>query len=278
VKTVALVTIHGMGKTESSYAAGLNLALRKMLGARATRVSFHSVFYDGPLQSREDNVFGDMMSHHALRWSLLREVALFGLADAVALESRRSGRESDYAVAQRAIAQCLKEVLTDVGEVPLVFVAHSLGCQVLSNYLWDAQAHKKGASGPSFGLWADDASLLREMGIDEAHLDFYRLATLKTLVTTGCNIPVFVAAVARQSIVAVGRPNDDFEWHNYFDADDPLGWPLQPLSPSFDTLVEDHEVAVGNLATGWNPLSHNAYWSSDVVLRPICNALLRHCA
>ena len=52
------------------------------------------------------------------------------------------------------------------------------------------------------------------------------------------------------------RPNDNFTWHNYFDVDDVLGYPLHTMADSYDVdWVKDHKVGVGGFLTRWNPAS-----------------------
>ncbi len=50
-----------------------------------------------------------------------------------------------------------------------------------------------------------------------------------------------------------------------------LGWPLRPLSDSYDKLVEDIPVnagggVLGTIISSWNPLSHGHYWSDREVI------------
>ena len=93
--------------------------------------------------------------------------------------------------------------------------------------------------------------------------EFVAGATLRCLLTTGCNIPIFVAAWPE--IVPIDRPNEHFEWRNYYDRDDVLGWPLGGLSLGYAELVRDYEMEVGGsilrrFLRGWNPLAHSEYW------------------
>lgn len=86
--------------------------------------------------------------------------------------------------------------------------------------------------------------------------------------TTGCNIPLVVSGLT--TVVPIDRPNEQFRWLNFYDKDDPLGWPLEPLYSYTDTSAkpEDVVVNVGNLLTSWNPLSHSAYWTSASFVQP----------
>ena len=66
-----------------------------------------------------------------------------------------------------------------------------------------------------------------------------------------------------------------FEWHNYFNPNDALGWPLQPLGRGYETLVADHSILASNLLTCWNPFSHGAYWSDPSVIGAVAGQLAR---
>ena len=61
---------------------------------------------------------------------------------------------------------------------------------------------------------------------------------------------------------------------NFFDADDVLGSPLKPLSPSYDQAVSaDLEINVGNLLMAWNPIAHTAYWTDHDFAKPVAPLL-----
>jgi hypothetical protein len=102
------------------------------------------------------------------------------------------------------------------------------------------------------------------------------MRTVQRLNTTGCNIPIFVAG--HKNIQAISPPSQDFKWHNFFDEDDVLGWPLRPLSPSYEQLVDDIAVnagggLVGTLVKSWNPFSHNQYWTDSEVTSHLATAV-----
>lgn len=72
----------------------------------------------------------------------------------------------------------------------------------------------------------------------------------------------------------------DIRWRNFYDEDDPLGWPLRPLGSSYRAAVED-DVAVnaggsllGHLTRAWNPFSHSRYWR-DGEITSICRGRRR---
>jgi len=277
MKKVAFVTIHGMGKVDQDYASDVQNRVKRILGPTLSdQVSMQSIFFSEPLQARESECFAKMQENHKLKYKLLREFCLYGLADCVALESKTTDKSSDYYVAQTSVAQTLLASARDLESLrrPVVLLALSLGCQVISNYIWDAQSSSVVDRKTTIpGVWSDIPALQTTLQANDAEMEFIKLNNLSDLITTGCNIPVFVAALAKHKVVPFTKPNADFRWDNYFDADDPLGYPLGPLSEEYDKLVTDHPVNVGGPLTSWTPLSHNKYWGDSDILEQVSTKL-----
>jgi hypothetical protein len=277
---VALLTLHGMGETQTSYADKLFARLRLRLSPASTALYTGTVYYQDLLQYNEQRVWQALGSR--LRWSKLRRFMLFGFADAAALEHRKEQRHSLYHYSQLKIARALyvaKQQLSTDGK--LVILAHSLGCHVLSCYLWDAQQAKAGIK-PAAGIWRDirryQAGISGDTALTDDDIAFLRGDRLSTLVTTGCNIPIFVAAHALEQIMPFTKPNSAFRWLNYYDKDDVLGWPLADLSASYAALVSDIAMNAsdgffGWLAASWNPLAHNQYWQDEQLLSDLVSFL-----
>jgi hypothetical protein len=272
MKKIALVTIHGMGETQPDYAD-------KLIGEltlQAEQLYSTAVYYQDLLQYNEERVWQAV--GFRLRWSKLRRFMLFGFADAAALEHRKETPHSLYHYAQLKIARALflaKQQLAPDGK--LLLLAHSLGCHVLSCYLWDAQQAKTDVK-PCAGIWRDirryQAGISGDAPLTDDDIAFLRGDSLAALITTGCNIPIFVAAHAIDQIQPFSKPTADFIWHNYYDKDDVLGWPLADLSEGYAEIVTDIEINVGSgllgwLAASWNPLSHNQYWRDKQIVRAI---------
>ena len=270
------MAIHGMGRASPTYADRLQKALFERLDEAGPALHFAPVYYENLLSPNQSRVW--KACSRTLRWTRLRRFGLFFLADAGALESRKSEPDSAYTRVQIRIAQTLYEACRTTGpNSPLVLIAHSLGCQILSNYLWDAQKYlKHGRS--NVGIWTDPkqyASDITDSGtLSHDELAFMAGHTLRYLYTTGCNIPMFVAGHDQSAIEPISPPNANFKWHNFYDKDDPLGWPLSILSPSYAKLVSDHQVNASGgwlawLLASWNPLSHGRYWQDKDVLAPL---------
>lgn len=279
--SLALVTIHGMGETKTDYADALFKQLKGKLGSSANNTYFARVYYQDLLQYNEQRVW--QATGFRLRWSKLRRFMLFGFADAAALEHRKEHAHSLYHYAQLKIARALyqaKQQLTPGGQ--LVLLAHSLGGHVVSCYLWDAQQAKAGMR-PAAGIWRDirrfQAGISGDAPLTDDDIAFLRGDRLAALITTGCNIPIFVAAHALEQIVPFQKPNTKFIWRNYYDKDDVLGWPLADLSEPYADMVTDIEINAGGgiwgwITSSWNPLSHNQYWP-DAKIQQELTSLLR---
>ena len=274
-KSVAVIAIHGMGDTRSDFADELQSRLARRLGDEVFKqVHFDTVYYQDILQKNQNAMFR-AMRRREIDFVKLRKFLLFGFSDAAGLERNADEDGSPYQQAQQKVLETLDSCANELAShtKPVVFIAHSLGCHVLSNYLWDAQA-----ANARQGIWK---------GVPAAQNNvekFRRLRTLRVLFTSGCNIPIFLAGFPREEIKPVKTTTGgyNFKWHNYYDQDDVLGWPLQPMSPAYrEAVYRDREINAdggffGKFTRGWNPLSHNGYWADKDFLKPLTAEILKH--
>jgi hypothetical protein len=282
-RSVALVSLHGMGETAAGYAGALFDRIRRRLGADAARLDCHELLYQKDLQENQQRLWDAMHTAYRLDWGWVRRILLFSLSDAVGLEAGKDHDASSYAVTQCRIAETLLEARQRSDSGPVVVIAQSLGGQVFSSYLYDAQRWSRFEKGrqdrpPGAGIWrAGRESIEHDLGrmVDDADMACLRGDTVRALLTTGCNIPVFVAAHREMNVKAIDPPSQGFEWHNFFDRDDVLGWPLQPLNDGYRTLVQDHPINAGGPLESWNWLSHRRYWEDDDVLAEVVVLLRR---
>lgn len=266
-KSVALLTIHGMGETPKNYHKLFLERVKNYVGKDAWKnVAFESIFYQDILQENQAKIYQSMKPH--IRWQDLRRFLLYNFSDAASLDYHKENLNSAYRQAQSRISNALRKVYEKCGrrDVPIVILAYSLGCHVISNYIWDAQQPS-----PDAGVWTKNKPLK-----DKAEANFLRLNSLQHLITIGCNIPVFVAGY--KNIKPFDKPNPSFKWLNLYDKDDILGWPLAPLSPSYGKLVKDVPINanenVSDLFTkSWNPYSHENYFGDSSVVRTVGDAL-----
>lgn len=279
---VALITVHGMGETLPDYAAGLGLRLRQHIGPRfSAQVDMRSVYYQDILQNNEQEVWRRVEQGGTVRYDQLRKFLLFGFGDAAGLENRKEDSGSVYELAQIEIAKTLLDIYAANGpDTPLVMLSHSLGCQVLSSYIYDAQKARSGVP-VTVGVWRDIDHWSRSLqgrALTESERSFLACGSALGWITTGCNIPIFVAAHKEMTIIPISRPRPSFRWLNLYDPDDVLGWPLQPLSEGYRLLVEDRVVNAGHgvmdwIVRSWNPLSHSCYWDDEAVIAPLATML-----
>ena len=256
---MAVIAIHGMGDTDPNYADPLRENLESMLApAEWDEIHFDKIWYQDILQPNQEALFE--RSKKQLDSKFLRKFLLYGISDAAGLEYSRNTRGSVYDVTQRRIFDVMMAAFRALDRplAPVVIVAQSLGGQVISNYIWDANK-----PAVSWGFWREPPDLTKDEN------KFHRFGSLRTLFTTGCNIPIFVGALPEHEIVPITPPSSGFRWINYFDEDDVLGWPLQPLSDQYGDLVEDVPINAGRFWASWNPLSHTQYWEDKDFLRPL---------
>jgi hypothetical protein len=285
---VALITVHGMGQTPRDYAAPLFDKVRDRLGDLRGGLDCGAVYYQDLLQDNESKIWEDTRREGKVHYEDLRKFLLFGFGDAAGLENRKEDDGSVYEKAQGRIArQLLAAYEAGRGKrpMPVMFLSHSLGCQVLSSYIYDAQrALEADAPQPQAGIWKNiDGWSLAEPGIERAltldEKSYIAAEQCMAWITTGCNIPIFVAAHDEMKIRPIRRPKvGNFRWLNIYDPDDALGWPLQPLKCGYETLVEDRAINAGQgminwLLKSWNPMSHTLYWDDDDVLDPLTHML-----
>jgi hypothetical protein len=266
-----VLAIHGMGDTPVNYAENLEQRLARKIGKKWTSVYFDSIYYADIFQKHQKDIFTRIKAKDDIDWLGLRQFLLYGFSDAAGFERRANQPDSPYEQVQNSILDALDHAYDAAGpDVKIVFAAHSLGCHVISNFIWDAQLTEAKQGAWRYGGFEDSPP--------HSDLDnFRRMKNLKSLYFTGCNIPIFLAGIPHGKIKAISSRGKgySFSWKNYFDPDDPLGWPLKNISTrnvkeSYKYEVsEDIAVNVGNVINSWNPLSHNNYWSDNDVLNPM---------
>lgn len=242
---LGILTLHGMGDAKPNF----DLPLRKELQDQwpseiSDNITFQAAHYHPAMQGTQEQTMERMrdQSKH-LRWNESREFFLYAFSDATTYHLHPERQDSVYQEVHRIVQKNIKHLQGQLeANSPIVIIAQSLGGQVISNYLWDAQHNR--------GIWDNQTP-------DETGL----IPQLQLLITTGCNIPLFVSGF--KDIQPISKPRDDFQWLNFFDNDDVLGWPLEPLSPEYGELVSDRAIN-----TGLTPLSHRNYWKDRDFVNP----------
>ena len=265
MKKIVVLPVHGMGTTDVNFAEELRTNLSKKLGAAHWQnVAFHPIYYQDLIQNNQYTVWNAMdSSTNSLDWKRLRQFMLFSFSDAATLEHQSGSSDSAYIKAQERIRDVMLHVLNNMSDVtsttPVILLPHSLGAQVVCNYIWDSQSDK--------GIWTH-----KPLQLPQDELDFLKFKTLRHIASAGCNIPLFVAGLPK--ILPILKPHPKFTWDNYYDSDDALGWPLKPLSKEYAELVnKDIRMNSGGFFTSWTPFSHGSYWKDKDFLTPVAKMI-----
>lgn len=239
---IGVLVVHGIGVQKPDFADDFIAEMKDRLGNPATHIQWEPAFWADLLTPLEDELWQKLSRNNDLDWITVRKFIINILADAVAYRRGRPSDERDmYGQIHARIQDCLAKLLASLGNPnsPLIVIAHSLGSVIMSDHIWDEQHGKE----PGKGLGTNA---------------FERMETLAGLATFGSNIPLFTLGLPH--IVAIEFPPATLpdklkaaaRWLNFFDADDVLGFPLKPLSPSYaETVNEDLLINAGGLFTSW---------------------------
>ena len=256
--TVGVLTLHGVGSQHpgSEFDAKLRTTLKEKSRGRA-KVVVKSVYYHGESRSRQAELWGkfDRLEDRepsALDQKIIRRLMLVSVGDALAYANDPDHQNSFYRAVQAKVRDAIDDLEAELGSTcSVAVVAHSLGCKVIFDYICDAQTGQ--------GIWKGK----------EPASDFQKLENLRLLITTGCSLPFYESALPTTE-QRFFRVNKDFQWINFYDRDDLLGWPLRPLGGRFKEIVQDEERnRLGSTLT-----SHFRYWQDDALNDEIAGKIL----
>ena len=233
---LGVLFIHGIGSQDVDYADGMIAKLQEQFDD-PDAVVYQSVHW-APLIEEKSQAMWARLNTRKLRWKAFRKHFINTLGDATAYNNEMY--DSVHTCIEDSM-RGLRHKLHYNGLTPVIVVAHSLGCAMITDYIWD-----------------------RQKNADEMMRDRFMLP-VKAIFTMGCNLPVF--ALGHDPIRTIDASG--IKWVNLYDKDDIMGYPLQPISESYAVAVDDDvEVNIGRWWSSWNPLSHNDYWTdSDVIER-----------
>ncbi|WP_425667189.1 hypothetical protein ACPUEJ_21735 [Vibrio tubiashii] len=249
-----ILTLHGMGNQEDTYHVKFISRVAKELGVDKESIPVESVYYHTQMQENQEAMWKRMTAGHDLDVRKTRQFMLFSFSDAANIQDY-STPESLGSVVTKCVHDKFNTLLEEIdSDGVVVIVAQSLGNQVFSNYVWDIQ-NKKGIFRPG----GEDAEAARE-----------KLKRVRIWFSTGNNMPLFVSGLHQDSIKSIKKPSDDFEWWNFFDVDDALGWPLKPMEGGYTNALNITDFEIN---TGMTLLSHKYYWKDRDFIEPLCDKL-----
>lgn len=283
---IAVLIVHGI----TAECVGYSKNLRKRIIAGLPRrmrheVQFFEVFWANRLRQQQNHYVQRAAELARLKVGPFRKIAIRGLGDAAAYQKGgASVRDTAYLQVQEELSQAMRS-LDDPDRPlrPLILVGHSLGCHILSTFVWDTARLREvtpdRAAEPNFKefryVWEELTS--------ETCSPFRRLETLAGIVTFGNNMPLFAFNLAPDKIVPITKARYSGEplfpgrslspaqrsvarWINSYDVRDPLGYPLRPLNTDYENdLIEDKKI------TNWTAITpfgaHRAYWGNWTIAR-----------
>jgi len=273
---IAVAVIHGIGTQPSTFARelteGLNHRIQHVCGRDG--VVIRPIYWAPVLDDSEKRLWNRLTSGGLMRWKAERRLMIDFIGDAFAYQLTDDERKVYNAIHVR-FAKTLKQLAKAAGpKAPLCIIAHSLGTIITSNYIYDLQYDS-----PKKSLIVPDVR--RAMGDPPTPLE--RGETLNLLYTMGSPLALWSLRYRHfgkpirvpDHRMKLHYPELGWEWINFYDADDVIGFPLKGLNKAYDKVVtEDREVNVGNVLTSWNPSSHLFYWTDKDVLDPIAAKLI----
>lgn len=247
-----ILTLHGMGNQEQDYHAQFISKVEKELGLARNSLPVKSVYYHTQMQTNQEAMWSRMTECHDLDVRRTRKFMLYSFSDAANIQDY-SKPESLGSVVTRCVHDKFNQLLEQLGpNGVVVVVAQSLGNQVFSNYVWDIQ-HERGIFRP---------------GGEDAGTALENLKRVRIWFSTGNNMPLFVSGLSEDSIKSIKKPSDDFEWWNFFDVDDALGWPVKPMGGGYSNALNVTDFEIN---TGMTLLSHSCYWKDRDFIEPFCD-------
>lgn len=257
-KKIIVLALPGIGTRDTDFSMKMSEAIRKHSSGTSlennTSVIELKPYSVVPIDENQRELYSRIDAgkkfggHHSLRDFMMRTVD-----DALLFERNAQAIDSPYRKIHLYLRNEIKKVNGLMEAYPgshLVIVAASLGVHILSTYIWDADH--------SLGVFHENPADRTD-----------NLRNLDYLVSIGCNIPLFVSRLHETEIKAIDKRNIHFTWDNFYDRDDVLSWPLEPLSPSYRELVTDYEINSG-LYTG----SHVRHWDDNDFIVPLTRHLL----
>ena len=255
-KKLGVFLIRGAGKRGSKEQEKFVNKLNKLLirsDIDPGRIHYEYADWYGPTQDNQELLFRRFKNSGAdmKAWGL-RKFALYLISDTVAYVGEPHKRSTTYHNTHRLIHKSILNMKEQLEEdAPLIIIGSSLGTEIISNYIRDRQLH----------------STPDPLGKSP----FERMETLTGIFMFGNNNAIYISAYEIDDVKPFqfppGQLADKYKkiayWGNFYDRDDPLGYPLKPINQHYREMVtEDVQINAGNLLTSWNAASHLGYWKS----------------
>jgi hypothetical protein len=249
---VVVVFVHGINVDCQDYHASMRDLMTEMLPRDARQyVTFRSVFWADIVRGRQQEylAYARTKPKSKFRDTWLHKLVIEGLGDAVAYQraqptSQRpqpsgASLKSYYCEIQERLTKTICDTATKNDDArPLVFIGHSLGCHIISTYVWDMRKQQIEGAGPS---------------------PLERLETFAAFITMGSNMPLFTFTLGAREVFPIthgpdrnkpGFPGSKLtkqvgkqaQWLNFYSKNDPLGYPLKPINEDYDNCERISDI------------------------------------
>jgi hypothetical protein len=290
---VVVIFVHGILAKGPQYAKAMEDALTKRLPGQAHNVRFKSVYWADLVRNRQNNFMKDARDAEQVINNRLRRFFLEGMGDAAAYQKTWDRKNSIYHKVHQRIDDAFNEFDSrEWRDAHLIFIGHSLGCHIISSYVWDTNRLKQYSELEIEKQTAETRKIWE--GLQEAS-PIRRLDTLAGLVTLGSNMPLFTFTFGPDQVFPITcvsehhakrnlRPAfpgaalqtaalEQARWLNFFSKRDVLGFPLKPLNeryrkePRILDICVRSEAWYTRLLPFWSFYSaHSGYWRNRTVL------------
>ena len=270
MEKLGILVIRGSGGTgferQKKFINKVNKRLTNN-GINTKQIVYEYIDWYEPLQSQQEILLDRMFEHKELKLKskMLRRFLITNIADLINYGGKPNHSDKVYEKTQLMLYNAIIRLQSQIVEnAPLIIIASSMGTEIMNNYIWDRQ--QAGENDP-FGNTA-----------------FERFETLVGLFTFGNNIPIFSSSIEIEELRPIEFPiqntlpelKDLAIWENYFDKNDPLGYPIKFINENYAAAnIEDIQIGVGNLLSFWNILSHFGYWTSRKLQKRISNFIMK---
>ena len=257
-KKTAVLYVHGIDVTDPAYARPLHRRVAQALRRGHPELSQTDVLdvlfmqgaYWADVFTPSQLCLDASLAHHGLSWEVLRRFMAGSVAQAVGYEGAKT--DPGYRGVSERITDALATLSALAGhDTDLIIVAHSLGCMVTTDFIWDMQQ-----------AWAVRG--------DEGLTCLEALHTLRGLVTMG-NPEALYASRWPDMGQPIKMGSAGIPWLNLMAASDVIGWPLKTLNPAYALEVQEDKVVNVGVLNSLTPASHTHYWTSDAVAQQIAS-------
>lgn len=269
MEKLGILVIRGSGGNgfarQKKFINKLNHLLSRK-GIHTNQIVYEYIDWYEPLQTQQDLLLERMNANpeYTLKSKSIRKLLLANIADLINYGGKPNLPDQAYEKTHMLVYNSILNLESQLEKnAPLIILASSMGTEIINNYIWDRQHSGK----------SDQFSLT----------SFQRFETLVGLFTFGNNIPIFSSSSTIDDLTPIEFPmpkalpkwRDMAVWENYFDKNDPLGYPIKFINEDYALAnVHDIQIGVGNILSFWNLLSHFGYWTSSKLQKRISDFIV----